>query len=63
MAMWFLVPNLLLPLCPLDLMDYISGEVVYGMDLVRELDALGTEVGMPKARVAIEESGVVPSQL
>ena len=37
----------------------VFGEVIEGMDLVKQVEALGTNSGNPKAKVVIDESGVV----
>ncbi|KAJ7432149.1 cyclophilin-like domain-containing protein [Mycena latifolia] len=43
----------------LDGKHVVFGEVVDGMELVRTIEALGSESGAPKARVVISASGVV----
>ncbi|KAF7974102.1 hypothetical protein HWV62_5435 [Athelia sp. TMB] len=37
----------------------VFGEVVNGMDVVKEIESLGTASGSPKAKVTIEDCGIV----
>jgi len=37
----------------------VFGEVVEGMDVVKAIEAVGTESGVPKQKVMITSSGVV----
>ncbi|KAG8981315.1 Multifunctional pyrimidine synthesis protein CAD [Tulasnella sp. JGI-2019a] len=43
----------------LDGKHVVFGEVIEGMELVKKIEALGTDSGKPKAKVTISESGVV----
>ncbi|MFE9369068.1 peptidylprolyl isomerase [Streptomyces sp. NPDC006711] len=43
----------------LDGKHVVFGEVVEGQDLVKQIEALGTRSGAPRAAVGISESGVV----
>jgi len=43
----------------LDGRHVVFGEVVEGMDVVKAIEAVGTESGAPKERVMITSSGVV----
>jgi cyclophilin family peptidyl-prolyl cis-trans isomerase len=45
------------PTAWLDGKHVVFGEVVEGSDLVKQIEALGTSGGKPKAKVTIEESG------
>jgi cyclophilin family peptidyl-prolyl cis-trans isomerase len=37
----------------------VFGEVIEGMDIVKAIEAVGTDIGGPKKRVMITSSGVV----
>jgi peptidylprolyl isomerase len=37
----------------------VFGEVVEGMDVVKAVEAIGTDIGVPKQKVMITSSGVV----
>ncbi|WP_351235766.1 peptidylprolyl isomerase [Streptomyces sp. NPDC002133] len=43
----------------LDNKHVVFGEVVEGMDLVKQIESLGSRSGAPKAKVTIAKSGVV----
>jgi len=43
----------------LDGRHVVFGEVVEGMDVVKTIEAVGTESGAPKQKVMITSSGVV----
>ncbi|KAI0052825.1 hypothetical protein FA95DRAFT_1509785 [Auriscalpium vulgare] len=44
----------------LDKKHVVFGEVVEGMDVVKKVEAVGTDSGRPKTQVTITSSGVVP---
>lgn len=44
----------------LDGKHVVFGEVVDGMNIVKKIESIGSESGMPKAKVTITASGVVP---
>ncbi|MDH6126525.1 peptidylprolyl isomerase [Kitasatospora sp. GP82] len=46
----------------LDGKHVVFGEVVEGEELVRKIESLGSRSGSTKAKIAISESGVVPSE-
>lgn len=43
----------------LDHKHVVFGEVVEGMDLVKAIEAHGTDSGRPKAKVTVTESGAL----
>lgn len=43
----------------LDGRHVVFGEVVEGMDVVKKVEAVGTDSGRPKAQVTITSSGTV----
>lgn len=43
----------------LDQRHVVFGEVVEGMELVKEIETFGTDSGKPKAKISITASGVV----
>jgi cyclophilin family peptidyl-prolyl cis-trans isomerase len=43
----------------LDRRHVVFGEVVEGMDVVKTIEAVGTDSGVPKQKVMVTSSGVV----
>jgi cyclophilin family peptidyl-prolyl cis-trans isomerase len=43
----------------LDQRHVVFGEVVEGMDVVKTIEAVGTDSGVPKQKVMVTSSGVV----